>query len=107
LHYKNKKWIETLALEAETAIRNLDITEQNYYRYAVAKKIKDISKNNEVNNKKSEEEWKQIMNIKYKICMNKLTITKADKGKTLVILIQKEYKQNKTLYTRKQSYKDQ
>jgi hypothetical protein len=36
LHHKNKEWIETLALEAETAINNLDITEQNYYRQAVA-----------------------------------------------------------------------
>jgi hypothetical protein len=25
LHYKNKKWIETLALKAKTAITNLDI----------------------------------------------------------------------------------
>jgi hypothetical protein len=32
LHYKRKNWIETLALEAETAICNLDITEQQYYR---------------------------------------------------------------------------
>jgi hypothetical protein len=32
LHHKNKKkWIETLALEAEIVISNLDIAEQNYY----------------------------------------------------------------------------
>jgi hypothetical protein len=35
---------------------------------------------------------KQIMNIKYKINTNKLIITRADKGKTLVILIHEEYK---------------
>jgi hypothetical protein len=86
LHYKNKNWIETLALEAETAITNLDINEQNYYRHAVAKKIKDISKNNKTNNKKTKEEWKLIINIKYKIDTNKLIITRADKGKMLVIL---------------------
>jgi hypothetical protein len=43
---------------------NLDINEQNYYRHAAGKKIKDISKNNKANNKMSKEEWKQIMNIK-------------------------------------------
>jgi hypothetical protein len=29
LHYKHKNWIETLALEAETAITQLAATEQN------------------------------------------------------------------------------
>lgn len=37
LHHKHKKWIETLALEAETAISQLDVMEQNYYRHSVAK----------------------------------------------------------------------
>jgi hypothetical protein len=36
LHHKHRTWIETLVLEAETAVSNLDITEQNYYRPAVA-----------------------------------------------------------------------
>jgi hypothetical protein len=40
----------------------------------------------------SKEEWKQIMNIKNKIGTNKLIITRADKGKTLVILTHEEYK---------------
>jgi hypothetical protein len=55
LHHKNEKWIETLALEAETAISHLDTTEQNYYRHAVARKLKDISRNNKENNKKKKE----------------------------------------------------
>jgi hypothetical protein len=94
LHHKNKKWIKTLALEAETAINNLDIKEQSYYRHAVTKKIKDISKNNKENsNIKNKEEWKIIMNIKYKIRENNLIVTKADKGKTIVILTEHEYKQ--------------
>jgi hypothetical protein len=33
------------------------------------------------------------MNIKNKFQKNKLIVTKADKGKTLVILTQEEYKQ--------------
>jgi hypothetical protein len=46
LHHKNKKWIETLPLEAETAINNLDIKEQNYYRHVVAKKLTEVIPNN-------------------------------------------------------------
>jgi hypothetical protein len=38
------------------------------------------------------DEWKLIMHIKNKIQKNKLIITKAGKGKTLVILTQEEYK---------------
>jgi hypothetical protein len=33
LHYKEKNWLETLALEAETAISKINITEQQYYRH--------------------------------------------------------------------------
>jgi hypothetical protein len=86
LHHKNEKWIETLALEAETAINNLEITEQNYYRHVVSRKIKDIYRNDkerkriETNNEHKKQNSKEQ------------TITKADKGKTLVILKQEEYK---------------
>jgi hypothetical protein len=67
-----------LALEAETAITNLDVNKQNYYRHIVAKEIEQIKKNNQINNnKKTEGEWKQIMNIRRKIDINKLIITKA------------------------------
>jgi hypothetical protein len=45
------------------------------------KKIKGISKNKKINNKKTKEEWKQIMNIKNKIDTNRLIITRADKEK--------------------------
>jgi PHD/YefM family antitoxin component YafN of YafNO toxin-antitoxin module len=45
------------------------------------------------NNHNSKREWKLIMNVKRKIHSNKLTITKANKGKTLVIITEEEYKQ--------------
>jgi hypothetical protein len=61
-------------------------------RLFVARKIKEINRNNKARNKKNKEEWKQIMNIKNKILKDKFTITKADKGKTLVILKQEEHK---------------
>jgi hypothetical protein len=76
LHHKNKKLIETLALEDETAITNLDVNKQNYYRHMVAKEIEQIKKNSQINSNKGE--WKQIMNIRRKIDINKLIITKAD-----------------------------
>jgi hypothetical protein len=59
--------IETLALEAGTAITNLDINEQNYYRHADAKTIKDIVRLTKQITKKTKEDWKQIINIKTKL----------------------------------------
>jgi hypothetical protein len=79
-------------LHSGTQISNLNITEQNYYRSVVARNVKDISREDKTTNKKNKEEWKQVKN---KMEMNKLTITEADKGKTLVILTQEEYIQNK------------
>jgi hypothetical protein len=48
---------------------------------------------------KNKEEWKLIRNIQEKIRNNKLIITKADKGKTLIILTEEEFKQKETSYT--------
>jgi hypothetical protein len=53
IHHKNKTWTETLALEAETAINQLDAVEQNYNRYAVAKNLKNISQRNSTTNEKN------------------------------------------------------
>jgi hypothetical protein len=61
LHQKHKNLIETFAPDAENAISKLDITEQNYYRQAVAKNIKKGKTENR-NNKK---EWKLIKNISH------------------------------------------
>jgi hypothetical protein len=87
--------IETLALEAEKAINQSDATEKNYYRHAVAKNLKIISQRNSTTNEKNKNkiEWNIINNIKRKMETNELTLTKADKGKTLIILTQEEYKQ--------------
>jgi hypothetical protein len=58
----------------------------------VAKKIKRLSQNENIENRKNRQEWKLITGIKNELTTNKLVITKADKGKTLVILTQEEYK---------------
>jgi hypothetical protein len=57
--------------------------------------IKDIYRDNKNRIKKNIKKWKLIMNIKNKIQKNKLIITKAHKGKTLVILTLQEYNKNK------------
>jgi hypothetical protein len=46
LQYKHKNWRETFGLEEETAISNLDITEQQYYRHTLAKAITIITQEN-------------------------------------------------------------
>jgi hypothetical protein len=66
LHHNHNKWSETLALEAETAISSLDVTEQNYYRHRVARNIKNISWKDNVTNKRKTEEWELLTNIKTK-----------------------------------------
>ena len=42
--YKTKNWIKTLALEAEIAINQLSIFEQDYIYYQVAHSIKRLYK---------------------------------------------------------------
>jgi hypothetical protein len=91
LHYKQKYWLETLALEAETAITKINATEQQYYRYMVAKTIKMINQKDNTNNTRNKMEWKLIRNIRNKRAENELIITKADKGKTIVILTTEDY----------------
>jgi hypothetical protein len=81
LHHKHKKWIEILALEAETAINQLDALEQNYYVHAVAKSFKKISQGNNTISKRNKTEWKIITIIKSKVRTNELVKTKADEGK--------------------------
>jgi len=44
LDYKHKTWIETLALEAETAVSYLPNAEQHYARYQIAHNIRQLYK---------------------------------------------------------------
>jgi hypothetical protein len=64
LQNTNTKWVETLALEAETAITHLHITEQDHYRFLLAKNIKKLTKNHRYNNKVAKHEWKIMNDIK-------------------------------------------
>jgi predicted nucleotide-binding protein (sugar kinase/HSP70/actin superfamily) len=80
-----------LALEAETAISCMRETEQNYLRHRITKTLKRLLRKNTQNNTKARQDWKTLNNIKRKIKEQKLAITQADKGKTLVIIYDHEY----------------
>jgi hypothetical protein len=84
LGHKNKGWITTLALEAQTAISQLPHTEQEYIRYQVAHNIKHLYKKyneTEPNNTVHTTREKHIVKkIKQKLIINNAMITKAAKG---------------------------
>jgi hypothetical protein len=66
---------------------------QNYYRHAVAININKLIKNqNSYNKIKHRREWNTIKKIKQKLNGNSLMISKADKGKSIVILPIDTYK---------------
>jgi hypothetical protein len=62
----------------------------------VGKKLKNMSPSENITCKKDRADCKLITNIKKKMTTNKLIITKTDKGKTLIILTQDEYKEKHT-----------
>jgi hypothetical protein len=97
LGYKRKNWIENVALEAETAISHLHLSEQDHMRHLVANNLKrliesDKNKKNR-NNKHTKNEWNILKSIKQKSENNNLVLTHADKGKTVVVLQKHLYEQ--------------
>jgi hypothetical protein len=101
LHHKPKQWIQTLAMEADTAINLLNPHEQPHMRHMVAQKLQKIilKEQTQTNNKTdhkaklSKTEKNTTINIKQKIVENNLITTKADKGNTLVIMNKDDYLQ--------------
>jgi hypothetical protein len=59
----------------------------------VTKTIKKINQKDNTNNTRNKMEWKLIRNIRNKLAENELIITKANKGKTIVILTMEDYTQ--------------
>jgi hypothetical protein len=88
LHNKPKTWIQNLALEAETAISQLPISERETYRQRTAERITILQDNNKLTppNFSTQTERKTIQNIKTKLNNNEAMIAKADKSNSLVIL---------------------
>jgi hypothetical protein len=61
LQYTSRKWIETLAIEAETAISIIEETKQNHLRHMIANTIKVIAKRKKENNNiQSVSKWKTL-----------------------------------------------
>jgi hypothetical protein len=95
LHHKPKQWLQTLAIVADMAISQLAPQDQSYMRQTVAHKLKIISKKEErmQHNRQDNTEKRLIIKVRKKLIQNKLIITKADKGNTLVIMGKDDYYQ--------------
>jgi hypothetical protein len=98
LHRKPKNWMEKIAVEAETAINNVDVIKQDHLRHTVAEHLAKIQRNIHVNNnnnnnnrEQDKQEWRTLKELKETISKHNLTITRADKGRTVVIMEQAQY----------------
>ena len=95
LGYKHKSWIPTPALEAETEVTQLPIAEQDYVRFRVAHNIKLLYKqyngNQDQNTKHMKSERDILNNIQDKLMANNATVSKSDKGNSIVITYLEEY----------------
>ena len=95
LNFKPRNWIKNLALEAETALSYLPYTEKEGLRFQMARNLQSLYRhyeNNKGHNTRNINlERHTIQSIKNKLQSNKATITKADKGNTIVIIYQKDY----------------
>jgi 5'-deoxynucleotidase YfbR-like HD superfamily hydrolase len=74
-NYKRKNWIETLALETETAVSYLPCTEQEYLRFQIAHNLKLLYEHYEnsqgYNTRNMNKETHILHNIKNKLQSNK------------------------------------
>ena len=89
IHAKKKNWIQTLALEAETAVTQLPPIDRDVYRKLIAECIENLQKQNPAHNTHPEE--KIIRSIQRKLKEHDAKVTRADKGNTLVILPMLQY----------------
>jgi hypothetical protein len=91
----SKHFLQELIINTEEAIKQLDVNEQGAYRILAHKKIKQIQDDNTTNTLHKRQNY-ILRQIRTKLKQNNLTITKADKGKTIVII-------NKDIYMYKKS----
>jgi len=89
IHAKKKVWIQTLALEAETAITQLPTNEREAYRKMVAERVDKLQKQNPTHN--THPEAKLVHSLQTKLREHDAMITNADKGNTVVILPTHQY----------------
>ena len=95
IHQKPKNWINTLAIEAETALTLLPPQHQDPMRYIVAQNIEHLYKEHDkrqMNNQyQHRNELKIIKGINKKLTDNGAIVTKSDKGNSLIILYLHDY----------------
>jgi hypothetical protein len=95
LPYKHKNWIQTLALEAETAVTQLPAHDQDYIRVLTAYNIKQLykqqSNSKHHNSNHATHEYRILKQIKDKLRLNDAIISKADKCNSIVMLYLKDY----------------
>ena len=88
-----RKWWNDTVMETEQAIRKLDPQIQEPYRIIAAQKLQQIKQRNNTKSrtKTEEKEYSTIKSIHKKLNQHNAMITKADKGKTTVIINKEEY----------------
>jgi len=80
-----KKYLNDLIIDIENAIRHLDPKMQNTYRYLATKRINRISKQNKHNTLHKRQQY-IINEMKKTFQRNHITIARADKSKTTVLI---------------------
>jgi hypothetical protein len=95
LSFKNKNWIKTLTLEAETAVAQLPTQEQDYVRVQVAHNLKQLYRqyntNKQYNSNQAKYKNRILNQIKEKLTSNNNMALKADKGNSIVIMYVDDY----------------
>ena len=95
LNHKSKHWLSNIALEAEDAIMRLPTGEQEHVRYQVVHNLQKLYKQHNGkytgNDRNRKNEIKIINQTKMKLKDANATVTKADKGNSLIIIYEDEY----------------
>ena len=95
MQYSIKRPIEQywndVIIETEQAIKKLEPRLQETYRIIAAKKLKQTKNSTHQKNNQAQRQNYILNNIKRKLRQGNAMITKADKGKTTVIIDNTEY----------------
>jgi len=86
-----RTYAESLAAETERAIRLLDPNIQGTYRHLAAKKLKLILSTTNHKNTQHKRQLYILKNLRDKLTKESAIITRADKGKTVVIINTTDY----------------
>jgi hypothetical protein len=92
IHAKKKKWVQNVALVAETAITQIPAGEREAYRKILADCIYTLQQNNNpYPTHDPHPETRLVNSIKNKLQKNNAMVARADKGNSIVILPTKQY----------------